>query len=75
MDIDRLVQMANDIGNYFASDPDRDAAIAGMVNHLQRFWAPRMRHRIVEHLHAGGGQLNALAHAAVAQLAAERDSS
>ena len=46
MDIDHLVQMANDIGNYFSSDPDRANGVAGMGDHIQRFWEPRMRKQI-----------------------------
>ena len=68
MDVERLVQMANDIGNYFASEPDREAGIAGMRNHLERFWAPRMRRRIVAHLADGGAGLSGIARAAVAGL-------
>ena len=69
MDIERLVQMANDIGDYFASEPDRAVAIAGMVNHLERFWEPRMRRQIVAHLAGGGEGLAELPRAAVATLA------
>jgi len=72
MDIERLVQMANDIGDYFASEPDRAIAIAGMVNHLERFWEPRMRRQIVAHLAAGGEGLAELPRAAVARLAESR---
>ena len=69
MDIERLVQMANDIGDYFASEPDRAVAVAGMVNHLERFWEPRMRRQIVAHLAAGGEGLAELPRAAVSSLA------
>lgn len=72
MDIDHLVQMANDIGNYFQSDPDRANGVAGMVDHLQRFWEPRMRRQIVAHLDAGGEGLGDIARAAIGQLAAQR---
>ena len=72
MDIDHLVQMANDIGNYFSSDPDRANGVAGMVDHIRRFWEPRMRKQIAAHLDAGGEGLSEIARAAIVQLAAQR---
>ena len=64
----RLVQMANDIADYFASEPDRELAVAGMALHLERFWEPRMLLRI-RAMHADGSAgLNELATAAVARL-------
>lgn len=70
MDSVRLVTMANDIANFFAGEPDRDAAVAGVTNHLRRFWEPRMRQQIVSYLAAGGSGLSPLAAEAVARLAA-----
>ena len=70
MNADRLVAMANDIANFFAAEPDREIAIEGIRNHLQRFWEPRMRQQIVAHVQAhGSGDLSSLAAAAVARLA------
>ncbi len=69
MDVERLVQMANDIAAYFASEPDREAGIEGMLGHVQRFWEPRMRRQILAHWQAGGAGLSALAGEAVARLA------
>ncbi len=43
MRIDALVRMANDIGHFFDAQPDRDAALAGLADHLRKFWAPTMR--------------------------------
>ena len=64
----RLVQMANDIADYFASEPDRERAITGMALHLERFWEPRMLVRI-RALHADGDSgLNALADTVIARL-------
>lgn len=69
--VDRLVAMANDIANFFHSEPDRAAGIEGVANHLRRFWEPRMRQKIIAHLrdHDGDG-LNELARAGVSKLAA-----
>jgi formate dehydrogenase subunit delta len=69
MSVEHLVQMTNDIANYFESEPDRAAAVAGVCNHLRRYWDPRMRKQIVAHLDSGGAGLSALAHAGVAALA------
>jgi formate dehydrogenase subunit delta len=69
MDVNRLVAMANDIANFFASEGDRETAAAGVANHLTRFWEPRMRRQIVEHYRSGGAGLSAVAAAAVAKLA------
>ncbi|ANB16251.1 formate dehydrogenase subunit delta [Dokdonella koreensis] len=70
MDVERLVQMANDIANYFASEPDREAGIEGMAGHIRRFWEPRMRRQILAHWQAGGEGLLPLAGEAIARLAA-----
>lgn len=66
----RLVAMANDIADYFASAPDRATAVDGIVTHMRRYWVPRMRERICAHLAAGGAGLSDLARSAVAQLGA-----
>lgn len=69
MNVERLVQMANDIGRYFAAEPDREEAVAGIASHLKRFWEPRMRTAILAHLAAGGEGLDDLARAGVERLA------
>ena len=43
MNIEHLVKMANQIGSFFSTMPDRDQAIADLASHLKRFWEPRMR--------------------------------
>ena len=68
MSVESLVRMANDIGNFFASEPDRASAIAGIANHVRRYWEPRMRRQIYAHLDAGGEGLSDLARAAIRQL-------
>ncbi len=72
MDAERLVQMANDIGDYFSSEPDRAAGIAGIVRHIESYWEPRMRKRIVAHFDAGGDGLSDISRAAIASLAARQ---
>ena len=70
MNVERLIEMANDIANFFAADPDREAGIEGVTNHLRKFWEPRMRRQLVEHVQAHGpGGLSEVARAAVVRLA------
>lgn len=41
--IDGLIQKANRIGQFFEAMPDRTEGIEGIVDHIQKFWEPRMR--------------------------------
>ncbi|WP_321800192.1 formate dehydrogenase subunit delta [Caballeronia sp. J97] len=43
MDVDNLIEMANRIGEFFDSMPDRAEAVDGVAEHIHRFWEPRMR--------------------------------
>jgi len=45
--VDKLVRMANQIGEYFAPLPEAEGA-SGVANHLERFWAPKMIAELVE---------------------------
>lgn len=49
MDNQNLVTMANNIGAFFKSEPDRELAIKGVEQHLRNFWEPRMRSAIIAH--------------------------
>jgi formate dehydrogenase subunit delta len=64
---ERLVAMANDIGNYFRPQ-GRDDAIAGIADHIQRFWTPRMRQKLTAYIAAGNPGLDDLPSAALAKL-------
>ena len=48
MDADNLIRMANRIGQFFEAMPDRDEAMAGIANHIRKFWEPRMRRAMVQ---------------------------
>ncbi len=64
-----LVQMANDIADYFAAEPDHAQGVEGVLGHLQRFWDPRMRRKLAEHVRStGGGDLSPLAREAALRL-------
>ena len=73
MSTEKLVKMANDIADFFAAEPDHQAAVDGVYDHINRFWAPRMREQIIDHLHSGGEGLSELAREAVRKLAAARE--
>jgi formate dehydrogenase subunit delta len=47
---EHLVKMANDIGNFFRAEPVREDAIAGIANHIDKFWTKRMREKMNAHL-------------------------
>jgi len=65
---DTLVKMANQIGDFFSAQRSIDQA-AGAAEHLKKFWDPRMRTKIIEHLAHGGEGLNPTALEAVKRLA------
>ena len=67
MSPDKLVYMANQIGKFFASQGEAQA-VAGIANHLEKFWDPRMRRAIGAHLDAGGAGLDPLVKRAVERL-------
>ena len=69
MRVQRLVSMANDIGAFWAAEPDRTEAAKNVAGHLKRFWDPRMRREIVAHYKEGGAGLDDLARSAIAILA------
>ncbi|GMV28881.1 MAG: hypothetical protein AMXMBFR59_10060 [Rhodanobacteraceae bacterium] len=72
MNIERLVDMANDIARYFASEPERDEAITGIATHLKRFWEPRMRTALMAHCRATQGEgLHELAREAIHRMAGD----
>ncbi len=71
MNIERLVEMANDIGHFFEAEPDHALAVAGIENHLRKFWEPRMRRQIIAHAEAGGTGLEAPVLEAIRRLAAD----
>jgi formate dehydrogenase subunit delta len=54
---DRLVYMANQIGKFFQTQ-GHDKEVAGVAEHIRKFWDPRMRKQIFAHLDAGGAGLD-----------------
>jgi formate dehydrogenase subunit delta len=54
--IAKIVRMANQIGTFFKSKP-HDEGVAGVAEHINKFWEPRMRRHFFEVVDAGGDGL------------------
>jgi formate dehydrogenase subunit delta len=65
--LDRLVRMANQIGDFYASMSEREAA-AGVASHLRMYWTPKMIREIIAFADQGHPGLNAVAARAVQSL-------
>jgi formate dehydrogenase subunit delta len=68
MSPDRLVYMANQIGTFFASQRGQDP-VAGIADHLRKFWDPSMRRAIAAYADQGGAGLDPVVLQAVRALA------
>lgn len=55
MDIQRLIIMANQIGDFYESYPDQSHAQQDIADHLNKFWALPMRQQIAEFVNKQGG--------------------
>jgi formate dehydrogenase subunit delta len=67
-ELQQLIKMANQIADNFAYHEDREARVA---DHLQRFWAPRMRAALRGHVEAGGDGVADVVVAALERIATE----
>ena len=56
---EKMVHMANQIALFFAGYPQGEA-VAGVADHLKKFWEPRMRRQLLDYLAAGGSGLHPL---------------
>jgi formate dehydrogenase subunit delta len=54
--IAKIVRMANQIGTFFQSKP-HDEGVAGVAEHINKFWEPRMRRHFFEVVDSGGNGL------------------
>ncbi len=52
--LERLIYMANQIGSFFATQ-GHDKEVAGVADHIAKFWNSRMQKQVFVHL-AGGGE-------------------
>jgi len=64
---EKLVRMANQIADFFHSKP-REEGIAGVAEHINKFWEPRMRRQLFEMLDSGTENFNELVVAASAKI-------
>ena len=64
---EKLVRMANQIAAFFHSKP-REEGIAGVAEHINKFWEPRMRRQLFEMLDSGGEGFNELVVAASSKI-------
>lgn len=53
MDTHTLIRLANRIGEFFEAMPDRAEALDGIVQHITRYWEPRMRRELQQRLQQG----------------------
>ena len=67
MDQADMVHKANQIAQFFESYPEAEA-VAGIEDHLRKFWEPRMRRQIAAYAAEGGTGLRPLVTAAVQRM-------
>jgi len=72
MQPDRLVYMANQIGQFFQYQ-QKDEVIPGIANHIKKFWDPRMRDAIFAYIDQGGEGLDPYAKEALIHLKEARE--
>ncbi len=65
--MEKLVRMANQIGDYFKAMPESEA-VNGAADHLKLYWTPKMLGEIIAYVDAGHFGLNMVAAQAVAEL-------
>ena len=53
---EKIVRMANQIGIFFSSKRHEEG-VAGIAEHINKFWEPRMRRQFFEVIDAGGAEL------------------
>jgi len=56
--LNHLIEMANQIGDFFETMTDREQSLKDITAHLKRSWAPPMRRSLTEHIEKGGAGLN-----------------
>jgi formate dehydrogenase subunit delta len=67
--IDKLVRMANQIGQFYSTMPEPDG-IKGAASHLKLYWTPKMLGELAAWAEAGHAGLNPTAARAIQSLKA-----
>ena len=68
MKIERLIKMANDIGDFFNAESNKEIAAEGITKHILRSWDPRMRREIIAYCKQDGSALSDLVRKAISRL-------
>ena len=68
----KLVRMANDIAANLATGLGRASEVAGVVDHIGRFWSPCMLDEMARHMQSDNTGLSGLAEQALRELIGER---
>ena len=68
MKIERLIKMANDIGDFFNAESNKEIAAEGIKKHILRSWDPRMRREIIAYCRQDGAALSDVVRTAVSRL-------
>lgn len=63
----KLARMANQIGTFFESKP-REEGVAGVAEHINKFWEPRMRRQFFAIVDGGGEGLKPIVLEAAANI-------
>jgi len=62
-----MIDSANQIALHFANFP-REEAIAGVLDHIKRFWEGRMTEQLIDYVAQGGAGLDELVIEAVKRM-------
>jgi formate dehydrogenase subunit delta len=73
MDEGKMVHLVNQIALFFQSYPEEEA-VAGVADHIKRFWPVRMRQQLFDYVTNGGAGLHALVAPAVLTLTPKTES-
>jgi formate dehydrogenase subunit delta len=68
MKIETLIKMANNIGDFFDAESNKEIAADGVKKHILRSWDPRMRREIIAYCQQDGAALSDLVRTAIAGL-------
>ncbi|MGH7985910.1 MAG: formate dehydrogenase subunit delta [Candidatus Binataceae bacterium] len=68
MEIERLIAMANQIGEFFEAQRDHAVAVNAVAQHIKSFWEPRMRRQILQYARGDNGELRAIVREALMTL-------
>ncbi|MGI9296013.1 MAG: formate dehydrogenase subunit delta [Pseudomonadales bacterium] len=71
-EVNRLVSMANEIAANIAPGKDPEAAELAVMAHLNKFWPPSLREKIVQNFEERIDGLHPIAAGAVRRLAVRR---